>query len=132
MLRTFEVLAPAKNLEYGIQAVKCGADAVYIACDKFGLRNRCSNSVEDIKKLIEFAHRYWVRVYVTLNSTIYTEKDFKYIRETIIDLYKSGADAVIISDMGILTLDLPPIPLFASVNTKCLTADKINFLTKVH
>ena len=131
MLRTFEVLAPAKNLEYGIQAVKCGADAVYIACDKFGLRNRCSNSVEDIKKLIEFAHRYWVRVYVTLNSTIYTEKDFKYIRETIIDLYKSGADAVIISDMGILTLDLPPIPLFASVNTKCLTADKINFLTKV-
>ena len=88
MLRTFEVLAPAKNLEYGIQAVKCGADAVYIACDKFGLRNRCSNSVEDIKKLIEFAHRYWVRVYVTLNSTIYTEKDFKYIRETIIDLYE--------------------------------------------
>lgn len=131
MLRKFEVLAPAKNSDYGIQAVKCGADAVYIACDKFGLRNRCSNSVENIKKLIDFAHRYWVKVYVTLNSTIYTEKDFKYIKETINELYKIGADAIIISDMGILTLDLPPIPLFASVNTKCLTADKINFLAKV-
>ena len=131
MLREFEILAPAKNLSYGIEAIKCGADSVYIACDKFSLRNRYSNSIDDVKKLVDFAHRYWVRVYVTLNSLIYREEDFKYIKKTINELYKMGVDAIIISDMGILTMRLPPIPIFASVNTKCLTADKIKFLTKI-
>ncbi len=131
MFKKLEILAPAKNLNYGIEAVKCGADSVYIACEKFSLRNRCSNSIDDVKKLVDFAHRYWVKVYVTLNSTIYIEEDFKYIKKTINELYKIGVDALIISDMGILTLDLPPIPVFASVNTKCLTADKINFLSKI-
>ncbi len=131
MLRKFEILAPAKNLSYGIEAIKCGADSVYIACDKFSLRNRYSNSIDDVKKLVDFAHRYWVRVYVTLNSSIYREEDFKYIKNTINELYKIGVDAVIISDMGILTMNLSPIPIFASVNTKCLTSDKINFLAKI-
>ena len=68
MLRKFEILAPAKNLECGIEAIKCGADSVYIACEKLGLRNLFSNSIDDVKKLIKFAHRYWAKVYITLNS----------------------------------------------------------------
>lgn len=131
MLRKFEILAPAKNLEYGIQAIKCGADSVYIACDKFGLRRIYSNTIEDIKKLVLFAHRYWVRVYVTLNSIIYKEEDLKYIKKTIVSLYKIGVDAIIINDTGILTYKLPPIPIFIGVNSRCLKSDKINFLHKI-
>lgn len=131
MLRNFEILAPAKNVECGIEAIKCGADSVYIACEKFGLRYRAHNDINDIKKLIDFAHRYWSKVYITLNTTIYEDDNFKFIEQTINKLYKMGADAIIISDMGILTLDLPPIPIFASVNTRCLDINKINFLHKI-
>jgi putative protease len=131
MLRKFEVLAPAKNLECGIEAIKCGADAVYIGCEKLGLRYRTHNNIDDIEKLINFAHKYWAKVYVTLNATIYKEEDFKFVKQAFNKLYKIGVDAVIISDMGILTLNLPPIPIFASVNTRCLSEDKINFLTKI-
>ena len=83
------------------------------------------------KKTNRFCSQILGKSICNIKLSIYTEKDFKYIKETINELYKIGADAIIISDMGILTLDLPPIPLFASVNTKCLTADKINFLAKV-
>ena len=131
MLRKFEILAPAKNLEYGIEAIKCGADAVYIACEKLGLRSRFSNSIDDVKKLIEFAHRYWARVYITLNSIIYKEEDLIFIKKTINKLYKIGADAVIINDMGILTYKLPPIPIFIGVNSRCIDVNKINFLHKI-
>ena len=132
MIRKFEILAPAQNLRYAIEAIKCGADSVYIGCEKLGLRDRtCYNDIEDIKKLVEFAHRYWVRVYVTLNTVIHKENDYKYIQKTINKLYQIGVDAVIFSDMGILTLKLPQIPMYASVNTRCFDPAKINFLHKI-
>lgn len=131
VLRKFEILAPAKNLECGIEAIKCGADSVYIACEKLGLRNRFSNSIDDVSKLINFAHRYWAKVYITLNSIVYKEEDFLFIKKTITNLYKIGADAIIINDMGILTYKLPPIPIFIGVNSRCLDVNKINFLHKI-
>ena len=71
MLRKFEILAPARNLECGIEAIKCGTDSVYIGYNKFGLRKVCQNGIRSIKQLINFAHRYWAKVYVTLNSSLY-------------------------------------------------------------
>ena len=129
--RVIEVLSPAKNLQCGIEAIKCGADSVYIACEKLGLRKGCSNSLKDVKKLCDFAHKYWVKVYVTVNSTIHTDEDLVYAQDMINQLYEIGVDAIIISDMGILTFDLPPIPIFASVNTCCFTPEKIKFLEKI-
>ena len=131
MIKKVEILAPAKNLEYGIEAIKCGADSVYIACNNFGLRKGCSNSIDNVKKLIDFAHRYWSKVYITLNSFVYREEDFKIIRDTIYKLYNIGADAIIINDTGILTYKLPPIPIFIGVSSKCIDVNKINFFRKI-
>lgn len=129
--RIIEVLVPAKNLKYGIEAIKAGADSVYIACEKFGLRKNNHNSIEDIEKLCNFAHKYWAKVYVVLNTTIYLDEEFEYIQNTINRLYKIGVDAIIISDMGILTLDLPPIPIFAGVHTLCFTPEKAKFFEDI-
>ena len=129
--RKIEILAPAKDLKSGIAAINCGADSVYIAADKFGLRKRCNNTLDDIRLLIEYAHKYWVKVYVVVNSLIYRDDVLEEVRQLIQKLYEMKVDAVIITDMGILTLDLPPIPIFASVNTRCFTAEKINFLSDI-
>ena len=129
--RIIEVLAPAKNLKYGIEAIKAGADSVYIACEKFGLRKNYHNSIEDIDQLCKFAHKYWAKVYVTLNATIYFDEELEYVKNTINKLYEIGVDAIIISDMGILTLDLPPIPLFAGLHTRCFTPEKAKFLEDI-
>lgn len=124
MAKQFEILAPAKNLECGIEAIKCGADSVYIASNKFGLRGRFSDSFENIKKLIDFAHKYWAKVYVTVNAIVYKESDLTSIVEIINEIYKIGADAIIINDMGILTYKLPPIPIFIGVNSRCIDIKK--------
>lgn len=129
--KKLEVLAPAKNYEFAKAAIKCGADAVYMGANSFGLRQGFGNDIKDIEKTIKFAHKYWARVYVTVNTLIFRDEDFIEVKELIEKLYKIGTDAIIIQDMGILELDLPPIPIFASTTTSCFTAERVDFLEKV-
>ncbi len=125
--RRIELLAPAKNLECGIEAINHGADAVYIGAPKFGARAAAVNSLEDIAALVEYAHLYNVRIYVTVN-TILKEEELKETEEMIRELYRIGVDALIVQDMAITKLELPPIPLHASTQMDNRTADKVKFL----
>lgn len=126
--RKIELLAPAKNLECGIEAISHGADAVYIGAPKFGARAAVGNSIDDIKKLSEYAHLYGCKVYVALN-TILNDKELREVEPLIWELYtEAGIDALIIQDMGITELNLPPIPLHASTQNDNRTVEKAKFL----
>ena len=125
-MRKIELLAPAKNLETGIEAIKHGADAVYIGADRFSARSAAGNSVDDIRRLAEYAHLYGARVYVALN-TVLTDEQLPEAETLIHELYDAGADALIVQDMGILGLNLPPIELHASTQTDNRTAEKVKF-----
>lgn len=122
-----ELLAPAKNADYGIEAILHGADAVYIGAPMYGARASVSNNIDDIARLARFAHQYHARVYVAMN-TILEDKDLTQANRLIHELYEAGADAIIIQDMGILQLSLPPIALHASTQMDNRTADKAMFL----
>lgn len=116
--RPIELLAPAKDLATARAAIQHGADAVYIGAPQFGARAAAGVSLEDIARLCEEAHLYGVRVYVALNTILY-EEELEDARMLIWELYRAGADAIIIQDMGITLMDLPPIPLHSS--TQCDT-----------
>lgn len=126
-VRRIELLAPAKNLESGMAAIDHGADAVYIGAPKFGARAAAGNSLDDIANLVAYAHTYNTRVYVALN-TILHEDELREAESLIWDMYRVGVDALIIQDMGITRLHLPPIPLHASTQTDNRTANKVKFL----
>ena len=128
--RHIELLAPAKNLQTGIAAINHGADAVYIGAAQFGARQAAGNSVEDIAKLVEYAHIFGVKVYVTLNTIIY-DNEIAEVERLIAELYNIGVDALIVQDMGILRMDIPPIPLHASTQMDNRTAGKVKFLADV-
>ena len=125
--RKIELLAPAKNLECGIAAIDHGADAVYIGAPRFGARAAAGNSLEDIAELVRYAHLYNVRIYVTLN-TILKDEELKETEGMIWELYRAGVDALIVQDMGLLSLNLPPIPLHASTQMDNRNAEKVQFL----
>lgn len=125
--RKIELLAPAKNLECGMEAINHGADAVYIGAPKFGARAAAVNSLEDIEALVQYAHLYNARIYVTVN-TILKEEELKETEEMIQALYRIGVDALIVQDMGITKLNLPPIPLHASTQMDNRTPEKVKFL----
>jgi 23S rRNA 5-hydroxycytidine C2501 synthase len=124
------LLAPAKDTESGIAAINHGADAVYVGAPKFGARAAVGNSLNNIEKLVQYAHRYWTKVYVALNTILY-DNELEEAGEIIRSLHEIGTDALIIQDMGILEFDLPPIPLFASTQTHNYSLEKIQFLEKV-
>lgn len=126
--RKIELLAPAKNLECGIEAVNHGADAVYIGAPRFGARAAAINSLEDIAALVKYAHLYNVRIYVTVN-TILKEEELVETERMINELYRVGVDALIVQDMGITRLNLPPIPLHASTQMDNRTPEKVRFLS---
>ncbi len=126
-LRKIELLAPAKNLECGLEAINHGADAVYIGAPKFGARSAAGNSLDDIQTLVKHAHLYNARIYVTVN-TILKEEELLETEKMIWELYGMGVDALIVQDMGITGLNLPPIPLHASTQTDNRTSDKVKFL----
>ena len=125
-----ELLAPARDADIGIEAVNHGADAVYIGGPSFGARASASNEVADIARLVAHAHRFNARVFVTLN-TILRDDELEPARRQIWQLYEAGVDALIIQDMGLLELDLPPIQLHASTQTDIRTPDKARFLQDV-
>lgn len=127
--RRIELLAPAKNLECGIEAINHGADAVYIGAPKFGARAAAVNSLEDIETLVRYAHLYNVRIYVTVN-TILKDEELEETERMIAELYRIGVDALIVQDMGITRLQLPPIPLHASTQMDNRTPEKVQFLWK--
>ena len=125
-----ELLAPAKNADFGIEAIKHGADAVYIGGPSFGARYGAGNDVADIRRLCDFAHRYRARVFVALN-TILHDSELEDSRQLAWQLYEAGVDALIIQDMGLLELDLPPIQLHASTQTDIRNPAKAKFLEDV-
>ncbi|MEA4974373.1 MAG: U32 family peptidase [Paludibacter sp.] len=126
-MRKIELLAPAKNLACGIAAVDHGADAIYIGASRFGARAAAGNSVKDIATLIQYAHRFGVKVYVALN-TILTDDQLEDAEKLIWELHEIGADAIIIQDMGILQMKLPSVVLHASTQTDNRTVQKVKFL----
>ncbi len=124
-----ELLAPARNAETGIAAIDNGADAVYIGAGSYGARQAAGNSLEDIKSLVDYAHIFGAKVYVTLN-TIIGEDDISDVKLLIEKLYSISVDALIIQDLGILEMDIPPIPLHASTQMDNRTPEKVSFLHK--
>lgn len=126
--RKIELLAPARNLNTGIAAVNHGADAVYIGASAFGARHAAGNSVQDIAALVEYAHLFGVKVYVTLN-TIIEDGDIPAVEQLVTDLYNVGVDALIVQDMGIASMNIPPVPLHASTQMDNRTPQKVSFLS---
>ncbi len=122
-----ELLAPAKDAEIGIEAIKHGADAVYIGGPSFGARYGAGNPVQDIERLAAFAHRFHARVFITLN-TILRDDELEEARRMAWQMHEAGADALIVQDMGLLELDLPPLELHASTQCDIRTPQKAQFL----
>ena len=122
-----ELLAPARNLETAIDAVNHGADAVYIGAPRFGARQAAGNSLDDISQLVEYAHLFGVKVYVTLNTILYDE-ELPEVEALVNDLYKIGVDALIVQDMALTRMNIPPIALHASTQMDNRDADKAEFL----
>ena len=108
-------------------AVDHGADAVYIGAARFGARAAAGNSVEDIARLVAYAHTFRVKVYVTVN-TILKDEELADTERLVWALYRAGVDALIVQDMALLELDLPPIPLHASTQMDNRTPEKALFL----
>ncbi|BCL76539.1 protease [Jeongeupia sp. HS-3] len=126
-LNHLELLSPAKNVEIGREAILHGADAVYIGGPSFGARHNACNDVSEIAGLVKFAHRYHSRIFVTLN-TILHDAELEPARKLIHQLYDAGVDALIVQDMGILELGIPPIQLHASTQCDIRTPEKARFL----
>jgi len=128
--KQLELLAPAKNADIGIEAINHGADAIYIGGPAFGARANAENTVADIERLTRHAHRFGARVFVTCN-TILHDAEVDSASALIHQLHEAGADALIVQDMGILELDLPPIQLHASTQTDIRHPEKARFLQDV-
>ena len=128
--QSLELLAPAKTAAIGREAILHGADAVYIGGPNFGARDKAGNSIADIAELVAFAHRFHARIFVTLN-TILHDSELDAARQLAYDCYNAGVDALIVQDMGLLELDLPPIDLHASTQCDIRTPEKARFLADV-
>lgn len=124
-----ELLSPAKNFEYGQAALNFGADAVYIGAPKFGARASAGNSLSEIEQLCRYAHRYEAKVLVAFNTVLF-DSELAEAQKLIHQIYEAGADALIIQDMGILEMSLPPIPLHASTQAHNISWENILFLEK--
>lgn len=129
-LTNIELLSPAKNAETAIAAVQHGADAVYIGAPKFGARAAVGNSLEDIAKAVDYAHHFNSKIYSTVNTVLY-DSELKEAEKMIRDLYRIGVDAIIVQDMSILRMDIPPIQLHASTQCDIRTPEKAKFLESV-
>jgi putative protease len=122
-----ELLSPAPNLQCGIEAINHGADAVYIGGPRFGARAAANNTIHDIGKLCDYAHIFGARVYVAMNTILY-DSELAEAELIINAVYNAGADALIIQDMGITQLNIPPIALHASTQADNRSIEHIRFL----
>ncbi|ELY5871557.1 U32 family peptidase [Cronobacter sakazakii] len=123
-----ELLSPARDTAIAREAILHGADAVYIGGPGFGARHNASNSLQDIADLVPFAHRFGAKVFITLN-TILHDDELEPARKLIGQLYDAGVDALIVQDMGIMELDIPPIELHASTQCDIRSVEKAKFLS---
>lgn len=129
-MRKLELLAPAKNLQCGIAAIDCGADAVYIGAPKFGARAAAGNSLEDIAELTRYAHQFGARVFVTLNTIVYDD-ELEEVRDVLLNIYKIGVDAVLVQDMALVSMVREmnlPLTLHASTQTDNRDKEKVGWL----
>lgn len=127
--RPVELLAPAKDKATAIEALRHGADAVYMGASSHGARQAAGNSVNDIAEVARYAHRFGAKVYVTVNTIIY-DNELNQVRDLVWDLWRAGADALIVQDMALLEMDLPPIALHASTQCDTRTPEKARFLAQ--
>jgi collagenase-like PrtC family protease len=127
MKKKIEILAPARDLIGGMAAINSGADAVYIGAPQFGARSNANNSIEDVAALVKYAHLFNAQVFVVMNTILY-DNELETCRQMIYELYDIGVDALIIQDMAIMEMELPPIVLHASTQANNRDADKIKFL----
>lgn len=129
-----ELLAPAQNKECAISAINYGADAIYIGANSFGARKNASNSLEDIKEIVNYAHKFYVKIFCTIN-TILDDTEILQAKDLIQKLYEIGVDAIIVQDMGILELainnELPPIPIHASTQCDNRNLEKVKFFENI-
>ncbi len=125
-----ELLAPARDLQVGKAAIDSGADAVYIGAPQFGARQAAGNTLEDIAALCQYAHIFDVRVWVTLN-TILTDDELPQAEKLAWQLYEAGVDGLIVQDMGLLTMNLPPLRLHASTQCNNRTPKKVRWLQDI-
>ena len=128
--KKIKLLSPAKDAEVGIAAINHGADAVYIGGPSFGAREKASNSIADIERLCRHAALYDAKVYVTLNTLLYNS-ELERARQLAYDCWNAGVDALIVQDMQLLDLDLPPIPLHASTQCDNLTLERVQQLEQL-
>lgn len=126
-MKKVELLAPARNADIGIEAFKHGADAVYIGAGAFSARAAAGNSIEDIARLAAFGHQYHAKTIVAFN-TILRDEEMEKAERLIWQLYDAGVDALIVQDLGLLQLNLPPIELHASTQTDNRTIEKVRLL----
>lgn len=133
-MKKIELLAPAKDKETAFAAIDCGADAIYIGASDFGARRAVPNSIDDIKEVVDYAHKFYARVHVTIN-TILTDSELEQAVKLIHKLYEIGVDAIIVQDMGILKLavdgKLPPIQIHASTQCDNRTLEKVKFFENI-
>lgn len=122
-----ELLAPARTAEVAIEAIKHGADAVYIGGPTHGARASATNSLDELRRVAQFAHLFDARVYVALNTLIYPH-ELDSVRDLICRFYEIGIDALIVQDMAVLRMDIPPIALHASTQCDIRTPLKAKFL----
>lgn len=126
MIKSLELLAPARNLECGVAAIDHGADAVYIGAQRFGARASAGNTVEDIARLCAYAHQFQAKVYVTVNTIIYDD-ELEATRQLLGELRKADVDAVLVQDFSLLASH-SDLPLHASTQTNNRTAEKVQWL----
>ena len=127
MKKKIEILSPAKNLVQGIAAINAGADAVYIGAPQFGARTNATNSIEDIEEMVKYAHLFKAQVFVVINTILY-DNELEDCKKLIHQLYTIGVDALIVQDMAIMEMDLPPIVIHASTQANNRDLKHVKFL----
>ena len=127
MKKKVEILSPAKNLIQGMAAINAGADAVYIGAPQFGARSNATNSLEDVAELVKYAHLFKAQVFVVVNTILY-DNELDYCKKMIYTLYDIGVDALIVQDMAIMEMDLPPIVIHASTQANNRDPQHVKFL----
>lgn len=130
MTAAIELLAPARDVQVAKAAIRCGADAVYVGAPRFGAREAAGNTIAAIQQIVDFAHPYYARVYVALN-TLLRDDELAQAERMIGELHRVGIDGLIVQDVGLLELDLPPVPLIASTQMHNATVEKVRFLEAV-
>lgn len=129
-MSVLELLAPARNADTAISAILAGADAVYMGASSHGARKEAANSLDDIRRVVDFAHPYRAKVYATVNTIVY-DRELRDVERLVTDLYHAGVDAIIVQDMGLLRMDIPPIELHASTQCDIRNVAKARFLAEV-